>query len=438
MADLIGNPNIAAGVQVPNQMSLADMVNLARGVQTYKQAELLNPLAVRKATAETASQEIGVQKAQLELDQSHFNLAGNILSGLESRAKTLADKKDYSTALKELDYAEKWMNTSGVPSKADGPIAMAKKQLQANDFNGYLATLENMRNTLAGAGSRYQANLPQTATVGGAPATFTPASGVAKPLEIGGQPPQQPPVVGAPQDASQQGVTPMQMQLPYPIRAAGDIRPYAPTEKEDQTAGQAYRNSLVSRQSTLATDRRNVEETIAQAEKIAGQLTFKSGGFLGDVERRIRTAVASEDYKMLAKDLANLQMSNLRTLGQGGNTVAGMDLTRVASGDETVPPETLIKIARRAQADMTNIDMQANGAEQFKNRFGDNNMNAFKQLWNANADSKIFEAMNIIRDVEDPIEKQEKLKELFPVPEKRQEFLTKYKNIKKLSETGSL
>lgn len=438
MADLIGNPNIAAGVQVPNQMTLGDMVNMARGIQAYKQAEQINPLAVQKATEEAQQAQIGTKQKQLELDQSHFSLAGNILSGLEARAQSLAQNKDYSTAMKELDIAERWMNTSGLPSKADGPMAIARKQLQTNDFNGYLATLENMRNTLAGASSRYQANLPQTATVGGAPATFTPASGVAKPMQIGGQAPQQPPVVGAPQAAGQQGVTPMQMRLPYPIRAAGDIRPYAPTEQEDQAAGQEYRNSLVSRQSTLATDRRNVEETIGQAEKIAGQLTFKSGGFLGDVERRIRTAVASEDYKMLAKDLANLQMSNLRTLGQGGNTVAGMDLTRVASGDETVPPETLIKIARRAQADMTNIDMQANGAEQFKNRFGDNNMNAFKQLWNANADSKIFEAMNIIRDVESPEERQKRLKELFPTQSKHQEFLTKYRNIKKLSETGSL
>ena len=228
------------------------------------------------------------------------------------------------------------------------------------------------------------------------------------------------------------------MRVPYPVRSAAQPYIPEPTEAKDQATGQEYRNSLVGRQAMLSTDRRNVEETINQAQKIANDMMFKKGGLAGDVERKLRTAVASEDYKMLAKDLANLQISNLRALGQGGNTVAGMDLTRVASGDESVPPETLIKIARRAQADMTNIDMQATGAEAFKNRFGDNNMNAFKQAWNANADSKIFEAMNIIRDVEDPAEKQKRLKELFPTASKHQEFLTKYRNIKKLSETGSL
>jgi hypothetical protein len=141
---------------------------------------------------------------------------------------------------------------------------------------------------------------------------------------------------------------------------------------------------------------------------------------------------------MLAKDLANLQISNLRALGQGGSTVAGMDLTRIASGDETVPPGTLIKIARRAQADMTNIDMQATGAEQFKNRFGDNNMNAYKQAWNANADTKIFEAINITRDVTDPAQRDKELNRLFPNEKSRAEFLTKYRNLRKLSETGSL
>ena len=167
-------------------------------------------------------------------------------------------------------------------------------------------------------------------------------------------------------------------------------------------------------------------------------MLFPAGGVAGDIERKIRMAVGSEDYKLLAKDLANMTMSNLRALGQGGNTVAGMDLTRVASGDETVPPKALIQIARRAQADMTNIDMQANGAEAFKNRFGDNNMKAFQQAWNANADTKIFEAMNIMRDVQDAATRDKEFKRLFPREDQRQDFLKKYQNLKKLSETGSM
>jgi len=229
------------------------------------------------------------------------------------------------------------------------------------------------------------------------------------------------------------------MQLPYPVRSASQPYMPEPTEAKDQSAGTDYRNSLVTRQSTLSTDRRNVDETITQAEKLASELKFPKGGVLGDFERRVRTAVASDEYKMLAKDLANLQISNLRALGQGGNTVAGMDLTKVASGDETVPPDVLVKIARRVKSDLTNIDMQATGAEAFKNKYGDNNMNAYKQLWNANADSKIFEVMNIYKDVTDPTKRKFEIEKLLGSdPVKRQEFYNKYQNIKKLSETGGL
>jgi hypothetical protein len=181
----------------------------------------------------------------------------------------------------------------------------------------------------------------------------------------------------------------------------------------------------------------NVEETIGQAQKIYNELFFPEGGVRGNVEQKIRTAVASAEYKQLAKDLAQLQLSNLQAMGQGGGTVAGIDLTKVASGDITVPPEVLIKIARRTQSDITNLDMQAQGAQQFKQRFGDNNMKAYQQAWNANAKSEIFEAMNLSKEIENPEQLKKELDKLFPSKAKHKEFLTKYQNLKRLSETGT-
>jgi hypothetical protein len=108
----------------------------------------------------------------------------------------------------------------------------------------------------------------------------------------------------------------------------------------------------------------------------------------------------------------------------------------VANGTIKVPPEVLIKIARRVQADQTNLDMQATGAQQFSQKFGDNNMKAYQQAWNANADSKIFEAINITRDITDPAKQKAELNRLFPNPAQFNDFLKKYQNIKRLSETG--
>jgi len=227
------------------------------------------------------------------------------------------------------------------------------------------------------------------------------------------------------------------MRIPYAVRSAAQPYIPEPVEAKDTESGAAYRDTLVNQQSALSTNRRNVEETIGQAQKIYKDLYFTQGGVAGNLEQKIRTAVASAEYKQLAKDLAQMQLSNLKIMGQSGGTVAGIDLNKVAFGDITVPPDVLIKIARRAQSDLTSLDMQAQGAQQFKQRFGDNNMKAYQQAWNANADSKIFEAMNLSRDITDPAQLKTELDKLFPSKAKHDEFLKKYRNLKRLSETGT-
>jgi hypothetical protein len=83
--------------------------------------------------------------------------------------------------------------------------------------------------------------------------------------------------------------------------------------------------------------------------------------------------------------------------------------------------------------------MQATAIEKFYKKYGDNNVKAFQQMWSSNADSKIFEAINIVNQVKDPAERKKALDELIPKETaERQVYLKKYQNIKKLTETGSL
>jgi len=228
------------------------------------------------------------------------------------------------------------------------------------------------------------------------------------------------------------------MRVPYPVRSAAQPFIAEPTEAKDQAAGAEYRNNLVTGQMGLTQGRRNVDEVIQQANKIGSDLYFAKGGIPGQIEQKIRMSIGSDQYDMLAKDLANMAITNSKAMGSVGGTVAGLDMAAVANGTIKVPPDVLTKIARRVQADQTNLDMQANGAQQFSQKFGDNNMKAYQQAWNANADSKIFEAMNITRDVTDPVRLKAELNKLFPNANDYQDFLKKYRNIKKLSETGSL
>jgi len=228
------------------------------------------------------------------------------------------------------------------------------------------------------------------------------------------------------------------MRLPYTVRSASQPYIQEPTEERDQLAGQAYRDRLVEAQGKLTQGRRNVEEVIKTASGIGEKLEFPGGGVMGRLEQKALYALKSSEYDMLAKDLAKMAIDNSQAMGSVGGTVAGLDMAAVANGTIKVPPEVLVKIALRVQADQTNLDMQANGAQKWAQKYGDNNMKAYQQAWNANADSKIFEAMNITRDITDPAKQKTELNRLFPNPAQFKDFLKKYQNIKKLSETGSL
>jgi hypothetical protein len=219
-----------------------------------------------------------------------------------------------------------------------------------------------------------------------------------------------------------------------------------PTEDKDSASGYTFRDNLVNAQSNLATKRRNVEEVINQANKISeslvvpnflAQFGFSKGGAPEKMERAVRQFFGSEQYDLLAKDLANMAITNSQAMGNVGGTVAGLDMASVANGTIKVTPDVLVKIARRVQADQTNIDMQASAAQQFGSRFGDNNMKAFQQAWNANSkDTKIFEAINILETESDPKKMENKFKELFPSEKKRKTILKQYKNLKSMAATG--
>ena len=107
---------------------------------------------------------------------------------------------------------------------------------------------------------------------------------------------------------------------------------------------------------------------INQANKIGEQLIFEKGGKPGQIEQKIRSAIGSAEYDILAKNLANLALSNIQAMGGVSNTVAGLDMQQVANGTIKVPPEVLMQIAGRVGADLTRFDMEADGARAFSKK----------------------------------------------------------------------
>lgn len=440
MADYQFNTNLSPAAQGTN---LGDLVNMARGIQSYQQAQQLNPLqlqkaqmeveqlkqtnplAVRKATAEAGTAELGLNAAQTS---ALYGLAGGVLN--DPRIQK-GDKKDVLSALKE---AETRSATYGIPKQVVEGV-FAPLYAQAEKSHGSIKqVLGNIVQSGIGATGQQALQTPQLTTgPGGSPATYQTGTGTLREATIGGAGGQIGGNGGAPA-----GVTATQMGLQYPVRRAGDIRPMAPNEAVDQEKGVAYRNSLISRQTELPTSRRNLDEVIKEAAKIDKEDLF-STGVLGAATRTIKGWAGDPKYKQLSKDLANVQIANIQAQGGSMDTVSGQHLQRMANGDETYPPEVLIGIARRTYADLTNLDMQATAAAKFAKKYGDSNLNTFKQQWSKNADSKVFEAMSIFENVKDPAKRKAEIDKLLgDNPEQRQQFFQKYNNIKKLTENGEL
>jgi hypothetical protein len=457
-----------------------------------QQAQQMNPLALQKAQMEIEQSKqtnpLDVLTKQLAVQKAQGTLQPEITQSEEAakQAKIATQQsqfsydKDYNQQINQIigGYKNDPRLKSGNPKEVYGVVKDAEdqvKQLTKSDPEGELKTelrfapiknlvasgkhdkvdqvFANLIQTGISPTSQQQLQTPQLATVGGAPATFTSATGTAAPLNInqsqsspqgGPQGGPLPSGFGMPQGMPgmaqnpSQGVTPTQMTLPYPKRSAGDIRPYAPNEQVDQDNGVKYRNNLTSRQTDLSSARRNLDEVIKAASTIGKEDLFTSGA-MGALERNIKGFLGDPKYKQLSKDLANVQIGNIRAMGGSLDTVAGQQLEKMANGDETYPPEILKNIARRTYADITNIDMQATAASKFAQKYGDNNLNAFKRLWANNADSKVFEAISIFQNVNDPKKRAEEINNLFGNdPKLRQHYFEKYNNIKKLTETGEL
>lgn len=489
------------------QTSLNDILGPLSSMQQYQQAKQLNPIQLQAAQLQLEQAQkmnpLTLQSKQMEIEQaqkinpldvfakqlSTTKAAGTLQSEI-TQSQEAAKQSQIATQEKQFGYDKNYNDEinkiiggyiNDPDLKSNNPKEVARvvkdaeeqvKRLVKSDPDGEFKTemrfapiknliaqgkhekIEQVFKNLIQSGisptSQQQLQTPQLTSVGGAPATFNPATGSAAPLNINqpqglpqGQPQSGPlpPGFGMPQGmpgGSPQGVTPTQMGLPYPVRRAGDIRPLAPNEEKDTESNFKYRNNLTNGQLNLASSRRNLDDVIKDATAVKKEDFFTSG-FAGTAERKIKSIFGDTKYKELSKAIANVQISNLQAQGADMSSDAGKSLQRLATGDETYPPDILVNIARKTYAEVQNTDMQATAASKFAQKYGDNNLNAFKRMWSQNADSKVFEAMTIFDNVKDKAERNKAINDLLGSnPQARQQFYNKYNNIKKLTETGEL
>ena len=434
----------------PNKgMSLADMLNIQKSSYELEKIKELYPSMISEQQAKSRTAQVGAnvaeqtQQPQIESAQTQLNTqklanltahSNATISGIQK----LFNKQDLTAQDVVKEATELNRIHGGSPQALEKTLQGIPNGGSQTDLKAWLA--QQLAQT-TGSLSQLEKQYPSGILPGQLPTNQTTNQ----------EAPQVSQAPQAPQPAT--GVTPQAMNLPehsqpvktpYPIRNPNSPYLLMPSEEADKASGIRYRDNLVNRQASITTDKRNIDEVISKARELEASATLPTGGVLGSLERKASSFLGTEQglrYKELSKDLANTQMANIVAQGGSLDTVEGLRLKKLANGDETYPPKVLINIAERTKADITNLDMQATAVQKFASRFGDNNMNKFKQEWSKNADSKIFQIINLAEDSnltrEEKANQTEKL--LGPAgSKKRKTAEQKYRNLIKIQQTGSL
>lgn len=473
MADLTMTP-VATQIQPVRPMTLGEMVNLASGMQQYQQAREMMPLqleAQRLAVEQTAAvnpllrqqQEIATrvasateqpriaqQTAQTETAQTQSAIAAFQLSGAQRQAALdiagsyavdprIVSPKNPQDPVNALTEAFTAMRNRGLSeTQALQQVSPFMTMAVANP-QALPVMLQNVVRQGVGTAGQLPLQTPAITTqFGGQPAVVAPGAMGTTQVQPLAMPGAAPPAGAVPPGAAPApAAAPSGLVLRYPVRQPGVPFAEGPSEAADRDAGTKYRLGLQQTQTNLPLMRRNVEEVLAKAGSLAGT-AFMETGKLADMERGLRQFFGDTRYKELSKDLANIQIAMMQAQGGNMQTDAGKQLMAASTGDVTYPPSVLMSIVKRIGADVTRMDLEAQAAERFSQRFGDQNITSFRTAWQSNADSRIFQAMNVMRDVKDPAERAKEIDKLFGTNSAdRRRYFEQYQRIKRMVETGA-
>jgi hypothetical protein len=454
-------PDISLSAKPPTTMTLPEIVGLARGAQAFQRESEIYPELVKQSQIATRTAQTGEQSAAFTFNQKQSDALMGVVGGYRNDPRISSG--DANKAIEAMSEIKTKARNLGIPAAVVEKIASTATQIALNDPKALPQYFDNIIQSQIGPSGQQALQTPQIVTSGGQQGIFRGGPATVSPLPLPGAPaapagvtpadmtaPIQPgpaaapvagPVAGpaaAPTQMTQPDVG--RLPLPYPVRQAGTPFASLPQEETDRTAGSQYRNGLVQRQSELVSARRNLQEVVKTAQKLQEESKLPETGPVGAVKRKFADIVGDPTYKQLSKDLANVQISNIKAVGGSLDTVGGQQLIRMASGDETFPPDVLLSIARRADADITNLDMMATGMQRHTQKFGDANAKRFQQMWSSNADSRIFEIMNIARDVKDVKKREELTNKLLGGMDdnQRKDLFRQYNNLIKLTNTGDL
>jgi flagellar hook-basal body complex protein FliE len=439
-------PDISLSGKPPTMMTLPEMVNMARGAQAYQREREIFPELVQQARTQT-------QQSQFSLDKDQTAGIMSLVGGYRNDPRINSGNADQ--AIEAMSEIRSKAVAIGIPEKRVDDLMRMGNAIAVRNPDKLPQYFNNVSQSQIGPTGQQGLQTPQLTSVGGAPAflrtgpaTITPAN-IVQP-EVA---PATAPAAVVPAAAPQVGTTPKGVTsadmvasrndpgfaLPYPVRRAGDIRPFAPGEESATVEGQAYIKNLSAVGSTAPTGLDRVDRVLQTISKIESSRDFKAGK-PGELEAKLRAAIGDADYKLLSKEIADLVIATNQAIG--GKTDATTALVSQATGNEVYPPEILKNIATKLRGEAYGAMLEAKGANKFL-QLGLNEANlprGYKAAWDDNKDVRVYEAMAIFAS--DRLTPQEKITAYNKIKptnlEALNEFERKARNIESLANTGTL
>ena len=448
MADYQFNTNLTPNIQGTN---IADMVNLARGVQAYQQAEQANPLAIQKAQMEIAQAQkmnpLAVQKSQEEVSQAQigtkgkqfelntsqtsalYGLAGGVLN--DPRIKS-GKKED---ALGALHEAKQRASTYGIPEELVNGVFNPLFTLGEKNPTALPRALNSIVQTGLGSAGQQALQSGAVVEINGVKYQYNPATGQATPLGAN-TPTPQPTLQPSARTTTQQppSQTNKLVEMDMPVSGAGITQMNA-QQNERYTEGNALKAETTKLAQAAAQSKqttRKIKENIASAAGSApGQALRSAGKYLA----------GSEQLDELVKNLAQNQVEQASLMGNSAATDAARGVLALANGSENITPQALAQIVQRADATSTALEKFNTGLGNFYKKTGAYNgpihARNFKDAWAQNYDPRIFMVQNINSSDMSPAEKQLQLQVILKgTSEQERKDLAKKAEIIKRLEKG--
>lgn len=386
--------DVASRINPPQQISIGDMLNIARGAQAYKQAEQVNPLLIRQQQAETNLAEqvmnpkieqqkyiteqagIATKKSKFEFTQENAKVIQDEINALANDPRimnaenTLEGRQNAVSALLE---AKKRALKKGVDEHSLEIITAPTFTMAGTDPTKiHQELLNSMR---AGTGAVGQANInnPSLEIINGVPQLVTKGTGNVQPLNIN-VPYQQPvtDVTGRTSIQQRGGRGEYIGTAPYPTTPAAQLgQPGQQSEflnippgetKESLAVITGQRNAVNAAARQVPVQQFNANQIIKLADITdtgVGAETLRNLG--GGYAALPWTNNNATNYDKLGHYIAANSISLAQQAGL--STDAGRSLQEQASGSTRFTKESLKSVARTNRALASGVDLLNRGIE---------------------------------------------------------------------------